>query len=469
MEFRVLGEFEAVTDGRQVDLGHARQRCVLAVLLLDADRTVTADRLIDRVWGSHPPLRARNSLHSYLYRLRRALEPTDVGIVRQPGGFLLELNSATVDLHRFRVLVDQARAAEDESRGLELYDQALRLWRDEPFHGLNTAWLDTVRDTLTAERLAVRLDRNDLALRQGRTGDLVRELFALAVQHPFDERLILQLMLALHLSGRRAEALEQYQRLRLRLAQEFGTDPGAPVQALHRKLLAEDPGPVLAVPAPETPGRPAGVPTATTATVPPVPPPRSRMRLPVLLVLLIAAGLLMTASTFAPTTGTVTGFQAARQPRTGFVRIQPAHTAQVGLCLSEGRDRTGPDDREIAVQRQCAGAVPPRTTLQPLGGDIYRIWWHHPTKGDGCLTVIDIKGETGLRMEPWDDCPDFRMYQQFRIQPVDTPVPGGYRFLPLRTSEQCIGVVEPSTDLGAELTQETCDGQGDQEFLIEAE
>jgi len=109
-EFGVLGVVEAWIDGRSVELGHARQRCVLGVLLVEAQRRVTVDQLIDRVWGEHPPQRAANALYSYLSRLRRAVAGAPgVQILREPGGYLLTTDPQTVDLHRFRALL--ARAA----------------------------------------------------------------------------------------------------------------------------------------------------------------------------------------------------------------------------------------------------------------------------------------------------------------------------------------------------------------------
>src|SRR5687767_5732741 len=110
VEFRLLGEVEARVDGRVVDLGHARQRCVLAVLLIEASRVVTVDQLLARVWAEEPPLRARNTLAGYVTRLRQALATAnDVTLTRRPSAYLLAVEPQAVDLHRFHTLVAQAR------------------------------------------------------------------------------------------------------------------------------------------------------------------------------------------------------------------------------------------------------------------------------------------------------------------------------------------------------------------------
>ncbi|MFD1050155.1 BTAD domain-containing putative transcriptional regulator, partial [Kibdelosporangium lantanae] len=189
VEFRVLGEIEARRDGELVDLGHARQRCVLAVLLVEANHPVHVDQLVDRVWGERVPNSARESLYSYLSRLRQAL--TDATIVRRSGGYVLNVDPDSVDLHRFLRMVDQARETGDAA----LFDDALRLWDGEPFAGLNTPWLQTQRESLEQKRLAAELDRNDLELSQG--VGRVAELTARYEQFPLDERLTGQLMLAL--------------------------------------------------------------------------------------------------------------------------------------------------------------------------------------------------------------------------------------------------------------------------------
>jgi DNA-binding SARP family transcriptional activator/tetratricopeptide (TPR) repeat protein len=247
VRFELLGAVEVRIDGHLVEAGHARQRCVLAALLVDANRAVPTDQLVERVWGGQLPQRARNTLSGYLSRLRGLLAGAgDVAITREPTGYLLTVDPAAVDLHRFRQLVAEARGHPAAATAAALLDQALGLWRGEPFATLDTPWLTDVRHALEAERLSVLLDRNDLALGLGRHAGLLAELSGLAAAHPLDERLAGQLMLALYRSGRQAEALHRYQQIRCRLAEELGVDPSPPLQRLHRQILSTDA--VLAAP-----------------------------------------------------------------------------------------------------------------------------------------------------------------------------------------------------------------------------
>ncbi|GAA2511392.1 AfsR/SARP family transcriptional regulator [Pilimelia columellifera] len=248
-EFGVLGVVAAQVSGRSVDLGHARQRSVLGVLLVEAGRPVPVDQLIDRVWGESVPQRVTNALYSYISRLRRALaDAPTVAIQRQPGGYRVTADPQTVDLHRFRRLVAQARNEALDQRATEQYAQALGLWRGEPLAGLESPWLTSMRHVLLRERFAAELDRNDVLLRLGRHAELLPDLAAAVTDHPLDERLAEQSMLALYRCGRQADADEQYRRIRRCLADELGSDPGLALRSLHERILAADPG-LMAPPA----------------------------------------------------------------------------------------------------------------------------------------------------------------------------------------------------------------------------
>jgi DNA-binding SARP family transcriptional activator/tetratricopeptide (TPR) repeat protein len=242
VEFGLLGDVEVRVDGRPVDVGHARQRCVLAVLVVEANHGVSVDALVERVWGDRAPQRARETLYNYLSRLRHTLGPiAEVDLVRQPGGYVLTVDPMVVDMHRFHHLVAQARAADDQDRALVLFQQALGLWRGEPFAGLDTPWVNALRDALERDRFAVELDRTDLQLRRGQHGRLLSELATRAKAHPLDERVAGQLMLALYQCGRQAEALEHFQQLRARLVEELGIDPGPELQQRYEQILTTDP------------------------------------------------------------------------------------------------------------------------------------------------------------------------------------------------------------------------------------
>jgi DNA-binding SARP family transcriptional activator/tetratricopeptide (TPR) repeat protein len=242
VEFRLLGDVQARIDGSAVDIGHARQRCVLVALLVDANRLVPIDVLLDRVWSERLPQRARNTLSGYVSRLRRVLVATnDVAITRHPGGYVLTVDPMAVDLHRFHHLSARARAARDEDDALTLFEQALGLWGPTAFATLDTPWLDSVRVTLDAQRLAAELDRNDLLLGRGQHAALLDDLSERATEYPLNERVAGQLMLALYRCGRQADALYRYEHVRSELAEALGADPSPPLQRLHRQILAADP------------------------------------------------------------------------------------------------------------------------------------------------------------------------------------------------------------------------------------
>ena len=236
VRFGVLGTLEAESGGAVLDVGPARQRYVLAALLADPNRPVPPEQLVTRVWGAHPPHRAAATLRSYVSRLRAA----GCVIERTSHGYVLRVEPASLDLHRFRELVARARLAEDGTAA-ELFDEALALWRGEPFAGLDSPWLTGVREGLEAERHAARLDRHDVSLRLGRHAELLATLPQLAAAHPFDERLAAQLVLAYYRSGRQADALAHFDGVRRRLAEYLGADPGPGLRELHRRILVGDP------------------------------------------------------------------------------------------------------------------------------------------------------------------------------------------------------------------------------------
>lgn len=243
IEVCLLGELCVYVHGAPLHLGHTRQRTVLAALLIDIGHAVSIDQLIDRVWGNHPPLRARAVVYSYLSRLRAVLHTSRaLPIERRSAGYLVAAAPGQVDLHRFRTLVRQARAA-GPAPAARLYEEALGLWRGPALLGLRSAWCDTVRIRLHQERLAAQLDYFDVVLRLGAAGRLLPDLMALTREHPLDERLAGQLVLALHHSGRQADALAHYHATRRLLNTELGVDPGADLNEAHLRVLAGAPTP----------------------------------------------------------------------------------------------------------------------------------------------------------------------------------------------------------------------------------
>src|SRR5215204_2354887 len=214
VEIQVVGPIEAVVDARSIDIGHARQRCVLAVLAVDANRAVSTDQLVDRLWGECPPQRAREVLHSYLSRLRKVLAPAGVHIARRHDGYALSVDPDVVDVQVFRSLCAQARDATTDADTLSLLEQALSLWRGPALGTWDSAWATDVRHGLDAERLVAELDRNDALLDLGRHADVVALVTARGLADSWDERLVGQKMLALYRCGRQADALSSYDALR---------------------------------------------------------------------------------------------------------------------------------------------------------------------------------------------------------------------------------------------------------------
>ncbi len=252
VEFRILGDVEARADGQPLDIGPARQRCVLVALLIDVNHAVAADRIIERVWGEDLPHRARNSLAGYLSRLRQVFDGHGVEIVRQPGGYSLAADPMSIDLHSFRQFASRGRSASDAGEADALLEKALATWRGTPFASLDTPWINAVRTTLEAEWLSVALDRNDAALGVGRHGEILPHLAAMSAAHPLDERLAGQLMLAQFRCGRQADALETFRAMRHRLVEELGADPSPALREVHQQILDGDPGHRVASPAPRT-------------------------------------------------------------------------------------------------------------------------------------------------------------------------------------------------------------------------
>ncbi|GAA1287978.1 AfsR/SARP family transcriptional regulator [Saccharothrix xinjiangensis] len=233
VRFRLLGDIGAEVAGLPVDPGPMMRRVVLAVLLVDPDRPVPPDVLADRVWGPDRPARAVDTLRSYVSRLRAVL-PVDVD--RSPAGYRVRAPRSAVDLHVFRDLLARARDADDAGAAASRAE-AFGLWRGEPFAGVASPWLGEVRRVLHAELHAARLDHHDVLLRLGGHAELVPGLVALADEHPLDERLAGQLVLALHRSGRQADAVARYDLVRRRLAEELGVDPGAELREVRQRLL----------------------------------------------------------------------------------------------------------------------------------------------------------------------------------------------------------------------------------------
>jgi DNA-binding SARP family transcriptional activator/tetratricopeptide (TPR) repeat protein len=265
MELRVLGPVELRVAGRRVAAGPPRQRGMLAALAVDAGRPVPIDTLIDRVWGDAAPDQARNALHACVTRARRVLDRataaggTPALLVRQAGGYVLEIDPNSVDVHRFRTLIERARDPGcPDPRRVDLLRQALDLWWGTPLANLTGDWAERMRATWGQQRLDAALWWAEAELRLDHSGAVIGRLTELTAEYPLVESLVAVLMRALHAAGRSAEALDCYARTRERLAKELGVDPGPELRELHTGILRGEvatsspvprPAPAGAVPA----------------------------------------------------------------------------------------------------------------------------------------------------------------------------------------------------------------------------
>ena len=243
MEFQILGPLAVRNGDQAVELASGRQRALLALLVLNANETVSTDRIVEELWGERSPQTAPKVIQNHVSQLRRGLG--DGLLVTEGSGYRLSVEPGTLDVDRFEELLAEGRTAlerGDAEAAAGLFREALDLWRGtpladvafEPFAQAEIARLEDRRLVALEERIEA-----DLAL--GRHDDLVGELESLVAKNPLRERLRAQLMLALYRSGRQSEALAAYQDARSTLVEELGIDPGRPLRELHQAILNQDP------------------------------------------------------------------------------------------------------------------------------------------------------------------------------------------------------------------------------------
>ncbi len=241
MQFGILGPLEVVDQGNPLPLGAASQRELLALLLLEANQMVSADRLIDELWGGEPPGSGSAALQVRVSQLRKTLGSAAERIETRPPGYLLRVGVDELDLDRLSRLLEEAQDAEPQAAAVDLR-RALALWRGPALADLTYAgFAQAAIRRLEELRLTAVERRIEADLAVGRHAELVSELEALVDQHRLREGLYVQLMLALYRSGRQAEALDAYQRARRTLVDELGIEPGPALQDLERAVLRQDP------------------------------------------------------------------------------------------------------------------------------------------------------------------------------------------------------------------------------------
>ncbi|MGH3870324.1 MAG: BTAD domain-containing putative transcriptional regulator [Pseudonocardiaceae bacterium] len=250
MEFIVLGPLEVLDQHRRIEVSSTKERLLLAVLVVHANQLVSAERLIEVLWGAEPPATAANTLQTHVSHLRRALEPDRApraqdGVLRtRRQGYLLAAAPDAIDAVRFERLARAGRDAlpADPERAAETLNRALALWRGEPLGEFRFELFAQAEITRLVELHSIVLeDRAEAELALGRHAALCSELTRAVTEYPLRERLWSQLIRAMYRCGRQADALGAYARLREQLKEQLGIDPSPQLVRLHEAVLAQLP------------------------------------------------------------------------------------------------------------------------------------------------------------------------------------------------------------------------------------
>jgi DNA-binding SARP family transcriptional activator len=244
MYFRILGPLMAYSGQRSIEFDGSRHRRILVALLLEPNRLVTVDRLIDVVWGCKSPATAVEQVQNCAGALRRRFHSigSDARISRRSSAYVLHVDEQMIDAHVFRRLVERARTAAP-AEGALLLKKAIGLWYGNALEDVTT---DALRGQATwLEELRVQAVHRyaELEIQARNYGSAISELTSWTERYPFHEGLCEQLMRALHNGGRSAEALAVYRRIRSELAAELGLEPGEKLRALEQQIIAATGGP----------------------------------------------------------------------------------------------------------------------------------------------------------------------------------------------------------------------------------
>jgi SARP family transcriptional regulator, regulator of embCAB operon len=247
--FGVLGPLQLSADGTLVPLGAPKQRAVLAMLVLNRNRAVSVDSLINAVWDESPVPAARTSIHSYVSNLRRLLgsagyDPNKV-LASAPPGYQLSVADDDCDLGRFITAKNagvQAAAAGRFEDASSFLTAALAEWRGPVLDDLREfAFVDTFATALTEVKVVTQIGLAEAEIACGRTDLVIPRLELLSAEHPFREPLWAQLITAYYVAERQSDALNAYRRLKTNLAENLGIDPGPTVTTLHERILRQEP------------------------------------------------------------------------------------------------------------------------------------------------------------------------------------------------------------------------------------
>jgi SARP family transcriptional regulator, regulator of embCAB operon len=249
LNFGALGPLQLTINGTSVPLGTPKQRAVLAVLVINRNRTVSVDSLIDAAWDERPPPEARTSLQAYVSNLRKLLTREGVEgravIVSAPPGYQLNVDEMSCDISRFiieKTAGVQAAAAAEFERASSHLSAALAEWRGTALEDLRDfQFARSFAAAMIDDKLLVHTARAEAEMACGRAYAVIGELEALTAEHPYREPLWAQLINAYYVSDRQSDALRAYQRLKRTLADDLGIDPTPALRDLHERILRQEP------------------------------------------------------------------------------------------------------------------------------------------------------------------------------------------------------------------------------------
>lgn len=328
LRIRLLGPLDVLSeDGRPNTVSAPMLRALLAALALRPGRVLPAAELVHGLWGEEPPPTARTTLRNYVMRLRKAL-PED-RIRTAAGGYQLLVTEAETDVGRVRELLRDSRALTTAApaEALALLEEALALWRGTPLEDIGDCPLRGAEQSRLGElHLTAVEERFELKTALGRHGEIIDELTAAVRGHPLRERLARQLMLALHRSGRTADALAVYRAVRERLIDQLGLEPGLELRQLEAAILRDDPALLLRPPSAAPAGAGTGPPRPATPVMPGFP--------------------------------AVPGTFVARDRELALLKEWLAATAGPPVCLVDGPGGVGKSTLAVRAARETADRFP---------------------------------------------------------------------------------------------------------------
>lgn len=270
LRFNILGPIEGWANGTRLRLGGVIQERVLATLLLEAGRVLPVSRLVEAAWDEDPPPTASHQVRKAIADLRRRIPGGAEVLLTDGPGYRVAIDEIEIDLAEFGLLAREAKTAAAAGRtaeAAEILRGALALWRGSVLAGTGGPVIEAAATAIEERRLTASEQLFDLRLALGEASELVVDLRELTNQHPLRETLRGQLMLALYRSGRQAEALEEYGRVRELLVEELGIDPGSQLTKIYEGILRESPE-LAGPPPPAPPAAPVALPAEPPCTLP---------------------------------------------------------------------------------------------------------------------------------------------------------------------------------------------------------